>query len=358
MPRDAEALRELAAQRWRAGRAREAIDALSRAQRIAPDRAGERRLTRQRAESRMAIEPTVAGTHDSDGNDVRRASLSVRSPSLGRGVLTASAGRARASDAADRIDVDQASLGAQWRPLATTRIDAMAGASRVTGADLGTATPIAETVPIGSVRVRWRAPAGGPLAEVRAGRSLLDATPLLARNRVTRDEIAAHLEVPLATIARIRASGRTARLQASGEDNQRTLIGGAMVRPLTGWGEIAVGGQRMSFTKPTTRGYFAVEHAELAEMSAYIERESDAGVTLALDLGAGGQRVTPFGQAARKWEPALRAWSQLDVPFGVARSVRAELDVYDGGVAQDASAASATAYWRWASLSLGMRLGL
>jgi tetratricopeptide (TPR) repeat protein len=358
LPRDVEALRELAAQRWRAGRAREAIDALSNAQAIVRDRASERRLTQWRAESRMAIEPTVAGTHDSDDNDVRRASIALRSPSLGRGVMILSAGRARASDVSDNIDVDQVTLGAQWRPLASTRIDAMGGLSRVNGPALGTTSAVSSAEPIGSIRARWRAPAGGPLAEVRAGRALLDATPLLARNRVTRDEVAAQLEVPLASFARVRALGRAAQLHATGEDNQRTLLGGALVRPIAGWGEIALGGQRMAFDKPTTRGYFAVEHAELAELSAYIERESDAGVTLALDLGAGAQRVTPFSAATRKWEPALRAWTQLDVPIGLARSLRAELDLYDGGVAQDASAASATSHWRWASLSLGMHLGL
>jgi tetratricopeptide (TPR) repeat protein len=358
LPGDAEALRDLAAQRWRAGRAREAIDAMANAERIAPDRASGRRLAQWRAESRMALEPTVAGTHDSDGNDVRRASLGVRSPSLGRGVMTAAVGRSRASDDAEGVNVDQVTLGAQWRPLATTRLEAMGGAARLGGAASGASASVAQTVPIGSVRARWRGAADGPVAELRVARTLLDATPLLVRNRVTRDEIAAQFEVPLASVARVRAIGRAARLEASGEENQRTLLGGALVRPVAGWGEIGLGGQRVAFTKPTTRGYFAVQHAELAELSSYIERESDAGVTLALDLGAGAQRITPFGQATRAWEPALRVWSQLDVPVGPARAVRAELDVYDGGVAQDASAASSSAHWRWGSLSLGMRLGL
>jgi hypothetical protein len=369
-PRDAEVQRELSAQRWRAGRSREAIDALATAQQTAPDRSGARRLAQWRAESRMAVEPMVVGTRDSDDNEVRRGTLQLRSPSLGRSIVTASAGRSMASDADGTVDVDQATFGMQWRPLATTRIDAIGGMARLPGEVVAVwvgsegswgvagALSASATIPTGQVRVRWRGPAQGPAIDVRVGRSLLDATPLLVRNRVTRDEAAVQLELPLANVVRLRGIGRAARIDASGETNERSLVGGALVRPLTGWGEIALGGQRIAFTGPTTRGYFAPEHAELAELSSYLERESDGGVTLALDLGAGAQRVAPFGEAVRDWQPALRAWTQLEVPVGVARSIRAELDLYDGGVGQDAVAASSAAHWRWASLSLGMHLGL
>jgi hypothetical protein len=266
--------------------------------------------------------------------------------------------------------VDQATFGMQWRPLATTRIDAIAGMSRLPGNVVAVTLPGPSstrlpavktepaTIPTGQVRVRWRGPAQGPAIDLRVGRSLLDATPLLVRNRVTRDEAAVQLELPLANVVRLRGTGRAAQIDADGESNERSLVGGALVRPINGWGEIALGGQRIAFTRPTTRGYFAPEHAELAELSSYLERESESGVTLALDLGAGAQRVAPFGEAVRDWQPALRAWSQLEVPVGVARSIRAELDLYDGGVGQDAVAASSAAHWRWASLSLGMHLGL
>jgi hypothetical protein len=90
----------------------------------------------------------------------------------------------------------------------------------------------------------------------------------------------------------------------------------------------------------------------VAEAATYREWEGTRGATLALDAGLGGQRLAPFGRAAAGWEPVGRLWAQLGVPLAPGRSLRVEVDAYDGGAGQVGAAAGR---WRWVSGSAGAR---
>jgi hypothetical protein len=252
-----------------------------------------------------------------------------------------------------------------WRPRATVDASvavggAMRSAVQYQGAlDAPPASSPADDggpAMIGSARLRLRAPAAGPALDLRASRVALDVTPLLLANDVRRDEVAATLEIPLVSGLRGRILGRAGPFRARAEaGNTRTMLGGAIAAPVRGWGEIAVNAQQIGMMHPTTAGYFAPRRAQIGELSTYLERESDGGTVLAVDAGAGVQRMEDFTMVAMgRWQPALRLWSHLDVPVSAAALLRAEVDIYDGGVARDASVAAAR--WRWMSASVGVRI--
>jgi hypothetical protein len=212
------------------------------------------------------------------------------------------------------------------------------------------------TLPVGSARLRWRAASGGPALDARATHALLDATPLLARTRVTRDEGALQAETPLGVAGlRARAQGRLAHFaSAAAPDSSafRTVVVAALVRPVRGWGELQLGGQRIAFDRRTRLGFFAPRRAAVAEVAAFVERESAGGVAVTLDAGAGAQRVEEFGMPPGRWASAARLWAQVLMPVGAGRFLRAELDAYDGGVAQEGAP---TGRWRSTAATLGMR---
>lgn len=382
-PADAEAWRELAALRRRAGRGEESRQALARAQAVSPDAGTARRAATWRALDALAIEPSVGGSRDSDANATWRAALGVALPASDRSRATLTVARQRSLGGGDTTVVDGAQLALAWRPRAAIVVDLAAGMAQVRARELATGTPLPSgspgpasprgpnsggriprgvsavptavsfSTPTVSARARWRAPGDGHALDVRASRALLDATPLLARNRVTRNEAAVQGETPLVLGLRARGQGRVGRYDAAGESNTRTVIAGAMIRPVAGWGEVAAVMQRIGYRNATTRGYFAPRAANVAEAAVYLERESARGVVLSVDAGVGAQRVAEFGAAMGGWTSAVRGWTRLDVPIGVAHSLRAELDAYDGGVAREAASAGR---WRWTSLSLGLHL--
>lgn len=358
--KDAEAWQGLAEQRRRAGHLREGIGALSRAHALRPTARRTRELQAWTREAGMQFEPTLGLTRDSDVNMTQRASLAVRLPLARR---TAFALGATTLSARNTIDfagsptVRAGFVSATWRPRATLTTEATVAATQVRAArpTATTTTPVQTTTPTGLVRVRWRGAADGPAIDMRVTRVQLDATPLLVSNRVVRTEGGLAVDVPLAAGFRARGLSRTAAITTLDEpENRRTVIGGSLVRPIRGWGEIAVNGQHITVARSTTQGYFAPRTAQIAELSAYIERESDSGVLLALDAGAGMQRVRTFdSNVTGTWQPAARLWTHLDVPVHRQALLRAEVDLYDGGVARDATTA---AHWRWISAALGIRV--
>ncbi|GLC23958.1 tetratricopeptide repeat protein [Roseisolibacter agri] len=397
-PRDAEAWRALAEQRRRAGNVPTALDALAQAQAVEPDAGTARRITAWRRATAAVVEPQAIGSRDSDDNVRLGGGVAVTLPPAGALRTTIAASLVRGTAVDDTVTTDGARVDLAWRPRATLRLDLGTGVQRahaparttlVAAPDVPTTpttpsrpgngngnggrpttpaptTPSTPTttvvtdaldrvVPVGSARVQWRAPAGGPQLDVRAGRALLDATPLLARNGVVRSDAAVQGEVPVVRGLRARAMGRVSGFTARGERATRTTLGGALVHLVEGWGELSLGGQRLGFDHASTLGFFAPQRADVTEVGAYVERESARGVALALDLGAGAQRVTPFGEATGRWTAAARAWAQLLVPVGPGRALRAELDAYDGGVAREGTPGSR---WRSAAGTLGMRWAL
>jgi hypothetical protein len=191
---------------------------------------------------------------------------------------------------------------------------------------------------------------------MRASRILLDVSPLLVQNRVTRSEVAARADVPVARGIGIRAGAKGASYESPEDDaNTRlSLLGAVTVNPIR-WLELSGVFQRITFANESFVGYFSPEEAQLVEGALYAERESDAGLVLAIDAGAGAARFTNFGSVTGKWEPSLRFFSSLTAPIRPGSEVRIELDSYDSRLASDAAT---SASWRFVSLSVALRVSL
>lgn len=211
-------------------------------------------------------------------------------------------------------------------------------------------------VPVGRLRYVWREPEGRARVDLRGGHVLLAASPLLVRNRVTRTEIGGEAELRVIGPIALRATARTATIESSSDANSRRTIGGRVAVPVRFAGELTAGWQRMTYARASTVGYFAPRLAETAELGAYRESESESGLTVALDLGAGVQRVADWGVAASGWSPAVRGWAALGVPLAPGRELRLEAEAYDARIGTEVAAAGSR--WRYGSLSIGVRWSL
>ena len=88
----------------------------------------------------------------------------------------------------------------------------------------------------------------------------------------------------------------------------------------------------------------------------YVERESSDGTTLALDLGAGAQRVTEWSGAPGSWSPSFHGWTQVVRPLSGRFALGTELEAYDARVSTDApSATRPVAQWWYGSASIWLR---
>lgn len=347
---DAEAWRELGAQRARAGRVRSAIAALVRAQAQQPDAKTARRIAYLRATIAPAVQSGAGGSLDSDLNRTVRIDLSAESQPGDAWGATIASSATSVGDGVSSLRVMDAQVALRWRPTAAIRLEGSGGGSftESTAASAGSATPA------GSLRLDWRQPGGGSSLNVRVSRSLVAASPLLVLNRVVRDEVAARADLEIAGPIRLRGIARASDISSLLDDNQRTLFGGGVVAAVS-LGELAATVQQLEYSHPTTSGYFAPRAARIAELGVYTERESDGGVRLALDAAAGAQTVTNWGQAAPRWTPAYRAWGELALPLAPGRELRLEVEWYDAKIGSDV-ATSGT--WSYGSARLGVRWAL
>jgi len=384
---DGEALRELGDLRRRAGRLREAATAyaLSAERDRSPSTLS--RLASVRAANAPAVELSGTGSGDSDGNRAYGVNALVSASLADRARLSLSGGRRRSSGFLDALTYD-AALGLTVRPLATFRLEVAAGAVHIprnTGVAVPDTTPlpgpppsgpgrgrgrgraadpppgtivdapVAKNSPIGVIRAVWKQPGTAALLDVRASRILLDATPVLVINGVMRNEIAARVDVPVTRRIRLRGGAKANTYDAPSESNSRTSYLGGVAASMTDATELAAVFQRIAFAHPTTSGYFAPRLAQLGELAAYTELESDTGRLLVIDAGAGAQRFAEFGSPLSPWKPAFRVLAQLTVPLRPGSQLRAELDTYDSQLASEAASGTS---WRSASASLSLRFAL
>jgi len=149
-PGDAEAWGELARERLRQGRERDAVEAFERAQALAPDPSVARRLAVARAAAAAAITPLASGTHDSDGNTTLRLGATGELASRGPMRLGVTASRTAIEDGVTTTGRQDLTLGAAWRPGAAWQVQASGGASRLDAA-LGRSATI---LPTGQLRAR------------------------------------------------------------------------------------------------------------------------------------------------------------------------------------------------------------
>jgi tetratricopeptide (TPR) repeat protein len=388
---DAEAERELAIQQRRAGRYREAARTFSSANQAEPSEKAQRGSESARGFSAPAVEILSGGSRDSEANQMMRAGAEV-SAQIGD--------RVRARVVADRrwlsgfsdVTIDDAMLGFVARPLAAFRMEASGGVARphstitvtdtipavvtVPGSGNGngkgrnrgnggtppagtiiqTESESADNIVIGSVRGVLRQPGGRSSLDLRLTRTLLDATPVLAINRVVRNEFAGRADIGILPRVKLRAGARAGSYSATGDNNTRISLLGGLAVAATNAVEVSGVFQRLTFDHATTSGYFAPEAAQLAELGAYAEFESDNGTVFALDAGAGAQRLQEFATAMGKWEPSYRMFASLDIPMKPGSAIHFELDSYDSRLGSDAPSTASS--WRSVSFSAALRLAL
>jgi hypothetical protein len=372
-PSDAGALRELAAQYRRAGRLRAAIRALERAQAVADDPGGARQLRSLRAATAIHLDPITMLTRDSDAN--RTSNVGGLLGFVGDGLeIGVAASSRRVSDDLESMRLGDTRATLAWRPRATTRILAEVGVVAAPRLDQPTAPappggppgppggPLPSpsqrdetaVVPTGRLRYVWREPTGRARLDLRGSRLLVDASPLLVRTRVIRNEIGGEGELRLVGPVAVRGTARVASISSTIDDNTRGTLGGRLVvATVPILGELTGGWQRMTYDRPSDAGYFSPRWAETAEIGSYREVELDNGVNFAIDLGAGTQRVADWGVPVSAWTPAFRGWAWLGIPFAAGRELRFETEVYDARIGTEVAPSGTR--WQYGSLSIGVR---
>jgi hypothetical protein len=201
-------------------------------------------------------------------------------------------------------------------------------------------------------RVRWQ-PAGGAIVDLRARHTPLTATPHLLAAGVVLSEVRGAASAPLVGGLHLRAVGRFGSFAAGADRNRRYTAGaGPFIRfdPLL---ELGLFAARSAYADPTDAGYFAFERADALEATAYWESERWWPLSIAVDAGAGVERVARFGEVAAGWKPAGRLWSML----GYERertALRIEVEATESRAGETAAATAAA--WRSASLSLSLAI--
>src|SRR5688572_1394737 len=152
---DAEALRELGDQRRRAGRLSEAIAAYAGSAELDGNTGTVQRLGAARAARASAVEVSVNGGGDSDGNRVYRVGASINAPVTDRARMTVTAGRNMGSGLLEAVYHD-GTVGLLVRPLASFRVEGAVGAVHITKAQTG--APNSRNLGIGFVRGLWKQP--------------------------------------------------------------------------------------------------------------------------------------------------------------------------------------------------------
>jgi Flp pilus assembly protein TadD len=352
-PDDAEALRELGRARLRAGHPAAAARALARAERL-DSSSGTRPLLRQaRAQAAPALEPLAAGSHDSDGNHLTRFGFAGDLAVAEGARLGLRAERHQVSDGASEGHADQAGLTLALRPRSTLRVDASGGAVRFAAA--GPTVPEL-TTPAGTFRLRWRAPRGGPALDVSAQRVAVDASPLLLANHVLRNEVSLRGEIPAGPL-RLRGAGRAAGIEAGSERNTRTGFDAIAAVPLGSGLELSAQFHRLGYAHGTTAGYFAPKRVETAEAGTYFELGDGQPFVLALDLGAGVQRLAEQAAAPGPWRRALRMYGYASAAIGPEARLQLEVEGYDAPLAGEAVTTSG-AGWRYGSVAVSVRVAV
>jgi hypothetical protein len=384
-PRDGEAWRELAGQQRRAGRYDEEIASLQHARTAegVAATAVQREIERAHRAGQATVEPRVSGSRDSDGLRTASAGISLTSPLLGRARLSAATSAGSAGDGISSRGSQDVVLGMELRPMAQLRLSFSGGVARADRSfiDTVTATPSTppspgpgrrgslpigrptaagtsstESIPVGSARLVWRKPGDAIAVDVRASRQLLDASPYLVAQGVLRDEASLSLDLRLLGPVRVRGFGKLGAVHNTEESNGRQIIGGALAWA-PGPYELSLRAQTMRYDTATALAYFSPRRVRTAELGTYLERETDRGVTIALDVGGGAQQVEEWASAASAWSPTFHGWTQVVVPLTEALALGTEIEAYDSRVGNDVRSPTVPASrWRYASAGVSLRV--
>jgi tetratricopeptide (TPR) repeat protein len=358
-PKDAEAWQELSRELVRAGRPGEAVEALQRSQALAPNPRIAQRLAVVRGVAAPAFTPLVAGSHDSDGNTIWRLGGALELGATGPARFGLEGSRSHVGDGVNGADLDALALRTTWQPIAALKIDASGGGTRIEPIR-SIAGSSATLEPTGQVRARWRAPASRLGLDVRADRGVVDASPLLVANHVIRTQYSGLLAVPVAGPLTLRAIGKVATLSDSFETNHKTQASGVVAVAVTPAAELSAQFHQIHYAHPSVSGYFAPWQLQVAEAGTYFEIETPGSVVLAIDGGAGVQRVAKQRGHFGPWTTSFRLYAMLDAPLAPGRDFRLELESEDSQVATtDATGGQATSgQWRYGSVIASLRWAL
>jgi tetratricopeptide (TPR) repeat protein len=351
---DVEAWRELAREQTRAGRPADAARSYARAQALAPDQTTARRLALARAVGAPALGPQVSGSHDSDGNATLRvggaAEFAVSAP-LRLGVT---AGRERVTDGVTTTGLTDVGLRAFWRPRAVLQVEASGGVTALDAIGGESAT----TTPTGQLRARWRPLPAGPALDLRLQRNVLDASPQLVTNRVTRSEFRGTLELPLARVLKLRGIARAAALSDPVETNHRMALGGVVALIAAPSVELSARFNQIRYDRPDTVGYFAPRLAQVVQAGSYLEFETPRGALFSFDVGAGVQRVAKFSAGLGPWQRALSLYSSIVLPLapGGGRDLKIDLGLEDYAAGNEAATSAGS--WRYISVATSLQWAL
>lgn len=351
-PDDAAAWRDLGREELRAGRPTAAVRALNRALALEDEPYARQRLQLARALAAPAVEPVFGGSRDSDGNTITRTGVRADvAPADGARVGIA-AEHNTLTDGLDTGRETAVTLAGRWRPLAALNLDGSAGVQQIESSS----RPLpSATFPSGDFRLRYQMPGNGPRLDLRGRHDALALSPALIANRVRRSEVSARLDLPLGPLW-LRGMTRLGALNAGPETNYRRLFGGGVAVPVWAGAEVSGQFQQLSYTAPSTVGYFAPRLAQVVEAGTYAEVEPVGSWSLALDLGGGIQRTAQFGSAMGGWSGAFRLWTMSSVALQPGRDLVLEVEAYDAPLA--ALAATTSANWRWGSATVSIRWAL
>jgi Flp pilus assembly protein TadD len=373
-PKDPEAWQELSRELVRAGRPGEAVDALERSQSLTPDPKVAQRLAIVRGIAAPAFTPLVSGSHDSDGNTIWRFGGAFELGAAGPARLGIEGSRTHViGDTLPGADLDAFALHVTWQPVALLKIDAAGGATRIEPIETSAGpTPglppngppsqasirrsSAAVIPTGQVSARWRAPASRLGLDVRADRSLIDASPQLVSSHLVRTQYSAVLSLPVAGPFTLRGIGKTAILSDSLENNHKTTLSGVMAVAVAPSAEVSAQFHQIHYDTAGVSGYFAPWRLQVAEAGTYFEIETPGSLVLAVDGGAGVQRVAKQrGDIFGPWTTAFRLYAMLDAPLAPGRDFRLELESEDSQVA---TTAATSGQWRYGSVIASLRWAL
>ena len=340
----------------RAGRYGDALQSYDAALRLAPGEpeavAGRAKVLARARAAAPAITPLVSGSRDSDGNTTFRLGGSAELQARGPLRLGVEASHDRVTDGASTAGLEQLALRAAWRASRLASVEGALGGTRLERSDRGSTT----VVPTGRVRARWRSSARGAAVDIRAQRGVLGVSPLLVDNRVVRTELRAVVEIPLTRTLKLRGLGRTALLRDIADLNHRTALGGVVAVALSPAIELSGQVHQIRYSHASTAGYFAPRLGQVVEAGSYVELETPRGWLLALDVGAGAQRVAEFGGQPGPWTRSLRGYAFITAPLAPGRALQLELEGEDSPIAREA--ATTAGAWRYGSAALSLRWAL
>jgi len=338
-----------------AGRYPEALQSYDDALRLAPGEpeaiAGRAKVFPRARVAAPAVTPLVSGSRDSDGNTTFRIGGSAELAAQGALRLGVEANRDRVTDGVATAGLAQIGLRAAWRPSRLASIEGALGGTRLQPSDSGSTT----VVPTGRLRARWRS-SHGAAVDVRAQRGVLAASPLLVDNRVVRTEVRTVVEIPVTRALKLRGLGRTAVLSDTADVNHRTELGLVLAFALSPAIELSGQVHQLRYSHASTAGYFAPRLGQVVEAGSYMELETASGWLLALDVGAGAQRVAEFGGQPGPWTRSLRGYALITAPLAPGRALQLELEGEDSTVAREA--ATTAGAWRYGSAALSLRWAL